>query len=51
MMNQGIEKSITDIISGYSKHYTVKSKNITVNGFHMVIELRVKEGGALLQNT
>lgn len=49
-VNNEIEKNITDIIAGYSKHYKVKSRNMTVNGLNMVIELRVKEGGALLQN-
>ncbi|MDE7268266.1 MAG: DUF4956 domain-containing protein [Lachnospiraceae bacterium] len=49
-VNNDMEKNITDIISGYSKHYTVKSRNMTVSGLNMVIELRVKDGGALLQS-
>lgn len=43
-----IEKNITDIISDYTKHYKVKSRNMSVDGLNMVIELRVKDGGALL---
>lgn len=49
-LQNDMEKKITDIISGYSKHYKVKSRNMNMNGLNMVIELRVKDGGALLQS-
>lgn len=49
-VRKDMEKNITDIISGYSKHYKVKSRNMNSNGLNMVIELRVKDGGALLQS-
>lgn len=44
-VRKDMEKNITDIISGYSKHYKVKSRNMNSNGLNMVIELRVKDGG------
>lgn len=47
---KNIEKNITDIISDYAKHYKVKSRSINNDGLSMVIELRVKDGGALLQS-
>lgn len=53
LMIQGIycdmENAIIGIVSQYTKAYRVKSRNITPDRTSIVIELRVKDGGGLIQ--
>ena len=53
LMIQGIycdmENAIIGIVSQYAKAYRVKSRNITPDRTSIVIELRVKDGGGLIQ--
>ena len=44
-----LEDDICQIISEYTKFYKVKSRNITPDRTSIVIELRVKDGGSLVQ--
>lgn len=44
-----IEDKITEIISGYTTGYRIKSRNISTAGMDMIIELRVKNGAKLIQ--
>ena len=45
-----MENDLQDIVSQYTKYYKVKSRNITPERTSIVIELRVKDGGALVQS-
>ena len=45
-----MENDIHDIVSQYTKYYKVKSRNITPERTSIVMELRVKDGGALVQS-
>lgn len=44
-----VEPDVTALVSQFSKYYKVKSRNISANGLNMVIEVRTKDGGQLLQ--
>ena len=44
-----MEKDISSIIARYTKYYKVKSRNITPDQTSIVVELRVKDGSALVQ--
>lgn len=44
-----MEEDIGSIVSEYAKYYKVKSRNITPERTSIVMELRVKDGGALVQ--
>ena len=54
LMVQGMycdmENDLCDIVSQYTKYYKVKSRNITPERTSIVMELRVKDGGALVQS-
>ncbi len=43
------EESILDVVKVYTKHYTVKSRNLTKNSLDLIIELRVKDGTELIK--
>lgn len=45
-----MESDISDIVSKYTKYYKVKSRNITPERTSIVMELRVKDGGELVQS-
>lgn len=45
-----MENDLQDIVSQYTKYYKVKSRNITPERTSIVMELRVKDGGALVQS-
>ncbi len=45
-----MENDLRDIVSQYTKYYKVKSRNITPERTSIVMELRVKDGGALVQS-
>ncbi len=53
LMIQGVycdlEEDICRIVSEYTKFYKVKSRNITPERTSIVMELRVKDGGSLVQ--
>ena len=44
--SDNIDDKLKDIISGYSKNYKVKSRNLTQSGLDLIIELKVKDDGA-----
>ena len=44
-----MEKDISSIIMQYTKYYKVKSRNITPDQTSIIVELRVKDGSALVQ--
>lgn len=43
------ENDITRVVSQYSNYYKVKSRSISKDKLNMVIEMRIKDGGGLLQ--
>lgn len=43
------ENDITRVVSQYSNYYKVKSRSISQDKLNMVIEMRIKDGGGLLQ--
>ncbi len=43
------EDDLLDVIEAYTKNYHVRSRNLTMNGMDMIVELRVKDGGSLLK--
>ena len=43
------EESITAVVKGYSKHFTVKSRNMTKSSLDLIIELRTSEGSRLIR--
>lgn len=45
-----VEDEIKNILSKYVGFYQIKSRNLTVNGLDMIVELRVKEGGCLVKD-
>ncbi|MDE7477155.1 MAG: DUF4956 domain-containing protein, partial [Lachnospiraceae bacterium] len=45
-----MESDISDMVSQYTKYYKVKSRNITPERTSIVMELRVKDGGELVQS-
>ncbi|MDE7324495.1 MAG: DUF4956 domain-containing protein [Lachnospiraceae bacterium] len=53
LMVQGVycdlENDISSIVSEYTKFYKVKSRNITPERTSIVMELRIKDGGGLVQ--
>ena len=53
LMIQGIHCDMEDaaaaVVSRYAKYYNIKSRNITPGRTSIVIELRVKDGGGLVQ--
>ena len=48
--DNGMENAIKKKIDVYAKHYRIKSRNMTVTGMDMVVELSVKEGDKLLKD-
>lgn len=44
-----IEGKVTEILSQFSKHYTVKSRNMTKDTLDLVIEIRTADGGKLIK--
>lgn len=44
-----IEGDISSVVSEFTKYYKVKSRNITPERTSIVMELRVKDGGSLVQ--
>jgi uncharacterized membrane protein YhiD involved in acid resistance len=48
-INTDIEKTLLSLVEKYSKHSTVKSRNMTNNALDMVIELRTGAGSELLK--
>lgn len=43
------EGQILESIRKYTKTYNVKSRNLTKNGMDMIVELRIKDGAALVR--
>lgn len=43
------EEQVLEAVSGFCKNYHVKSRNLTMNGMDMIVELRVKDGGGLVK--
>ncbi len=44
--DEKLEDEVTAIVSGYARHYRVKSRNLTKDGMDMVMELRIKKDEA-----
>lgn len=44
------EDAFIDVVRAYTKHYKIKSRNMTKQGLDLVIELRIKDGGELVRN-
>lgn len=44
------EKCITDTVSSFTKHYNVKSRNMTKDTLDLVIELRTDKGAELVKS-
>lgn len=45
-----IEDTIIDSIEQYTKHYKIKSRNVSREGLNMVVEIKTKEDSLLIQN-
>ena len=44
-----MEDDISKVVSEYTKYFKVKSRNIAPERMSIVMELRVKDGGSLVQ--
>lgn len=44
------EEAVMAAVKRYTKAFNVKSRNLTGNGLDMIVELRIKEGGALVKD-
>ncbi len=44
-----MDTMVVETVHKYAKRYTVKSHNITKNGMDMIVELRIKDGRALVK--
>ena len=44
------EQELTDIVGGYTRKYSIKSRNMTKDGLDLIIELRTGEGRTLLSD-
>lgn len=42
------ENAVSEVVSQYDKHYSIKSRNMTENSLDMVVELRTSAGGELI---
>lgn len=42
------EKSVTDVVTEFDKHYHVKSRNMTAETLDLIIELRTAQGSELI---
>ena len=42
------EKSVTEVVAAYDKHYHVKSRNMTSSTLDLIIELRTTQGAELI---
>ena len=49
MTYHDMEKEISGILSEYTKYYKVKSRNISPEQTSIIVELRVRDGGGLVQ--
>lgn len=49
MTYHDMEKEISGILSDYTRYYKVKSRNISPEQTSIVVELRVRDGGGLVQ--
>lgn len=47
--NMSVEKSVMEILDKYSRHSTVKSRNMTRSSLDMIVEIRTGAGSELLQ--
>ena len=47
--NLKVEKSVTEVVTNYDKHYRVKSRNMTGNSLDLIIELRTACGDELIE--
>ena len=45
-----LENSIVDVVKKYSKHYTIKARNVTQSSLDMTIEINTKEVSELIKN-
>lgn len=44
------EDEFIEVVRACTKHYKIKSRNMTKQGLDLVIELRIKDGGELVRN-
>lgn len=44
------ENEVLDTVAAYTSSYHVRSRSLTGNGMDMIVELRVKNGGALVRD-
>ena len=45
-----VESKVEALVTGYDKHFKVKSRNMTATSLDMVIELRTAKGGELVRS-
>lgn len=43
------EEAVLQAVAGYARHYRVRSRNVTQSGIDLIVELRVREEGALVR--
>jgi len=48
--NLDLEEALLAAVKKYTKHYHVKSRNLTATSLDMVVELRTKQGSELVRN-
>ena len=44
-----IEPTVLEVVKKYSRHYTVKSRNLTTSSLDMIVEVRTSEGSQMVQ--
>ena len=44
-----MEQSVTNTVSEFSKHYNIKSRNLTKETLDLVIEIRITNGSELVK--
>lgn len=47
--NLKVEKSVTEVVANYDKHYHVKSRNMTASSLDLIVELRTASGDELIE--
>ena len=47
--NLDAEAAVVQVVGGYTKHYSVKSRNMTASSLDLVLEIRTMEGSALIR--
>jgi len=48
--SSNIDKEVLDIVRKYAKYYRTKSRNLTMSGFDMIVEVQVRDEELFLQD-